>query len=84
MRSRSRALFGLICLLIALTGVGNLFRHRLTYLNYKGFEVFAPFAIVVGCLGMAIAIWKPTFFADSREKQEHQPISPTHGRRKRK
>jgi len=83
-RAVSRAVFGLICALIFLTGIGNLLRHRLDYLNYKGFAVFSPFAILVGGLGLAVAISKPQLFIKSDEKHETSSISPTHGRRKRR
>jgi hypothetical protein len=62
----NRVLFGLICLIVVLTGAGNLLQGRLGYQNYKGFSVFAPFAILVGALGLVIAILRPAFFASEK------------------
>jgi hypothetical protein len=79
-----RVLFGLVCVLIVLTGLGNLLNRRLEYQNYKGFAVFAPFAILIGCLGLTLVILRPRFFVDSEKKPDHHSTSPSHRQRKRR
>jgi hypothetical protein len=44
-----------VCVTIILLGAGNLLNGRLGYFNYKGFYVFAPFAIFAGLLGSIAA-----------------------------
>ena len=86
-RTINRIVFAVICLLIILTGAGNLFQGRLEYHNYKGFSVFAPFAILVGFLGLVLVIARPAFFSSSDKKRNRssaQPTSPTHAHRKRR
>ena len=68
----NRVVFAVICLMIVLTGAGNLLQGRLGYQNYKGFSVFAPFAILVGALGLALAVLRP--HSSSRETK---PIAET-------
>jgi hypothetical protein len=82
-----RVVFAVICLLIVLTGAGNLLKGHLDYRNYKGFYVFAPFAVLVGCLGLVLAIWRPKLFADQAKRRGRvgtRPTGPSHRSRKRR
>ncbi len=83
----NRVVFAVICLMIVLTGAGNLLQGRLDYQNYKGFSVFAPFAVLVGTLGLVLAILRPAFF-EPRDKNHSRSTNrhtgPTHSHRKRR
>jgi hypothetical protein len=77
--------FAVICLMIVLTGGGNLLQGRLGYQNYKGFSVFAPFAILVGALGLALAVLRLAFFEPrdkTHSRNTNRPTGPTHSHRK--
>jgi|ERR1035441_2717026 hypothetical protein len=51
----ARIVLAIFSAAIILIGVGNLLNGRLEYLNYKGFYVFAPYAILAGLLGLIAA-----------------------------
>jgi hypothetical protein len=81
----NRLIFALICLMITLTGAGNLLHGRMDYQNYKGFPAFAPFAILLGALGLVAVIWRPATFTPDPKKNHRspdKPPSPTHSHRK--
>jgi hypothetical protein len=63
----NRIIFALICLLIILTGLSALTTGHLDYLNWRGIIVFAPFAIIVGSLGLTVAAFKPQFFQSTKK-----------------
>jgi hypothetical protein len=44
----------MLSLLIIGIGVATLAKGRLGYINYHGLTVYAPFAIVVGLLGLLV------------------------------
>jgi hypothetical protein len=82
-----RVVFAVICLMVVLTGAGNMVQGRMDYQNYKGFSVFAPFGILVGALGLILAIWRPAFFAPAQKdhhRDANRPDSPKHSQRKRR
>ena len=82
-----RVIFAVICLLIVLTGAGNLLKGHPDYRSYKGLYVFAPFAVLVDCLGLVLTIWRPKFFADQAKKRGRagrRPTRSSHGSRKRR
>jgi hypothetical protein len=79
-----RILIAIICIVIILIGVGNLLNGRLEYRNYKGFFVFAPFAILVGALGL-VAVFRlksPSSSAKKRGRIRGWPTQRTRDHRK--
>jgi hypothetical protein len=65
-----RIAFSLGCFLILLLGVGTLLQGNMGYRNWWGGVVFAPFAILIGVLGLFIVGFKPKLFSgtDTRTK----------------
>ena len=64
-----RAFLALISLLIVMLGVGTLFHGEIEYHNWWGGIVFAPFAIVIGSLGLLIAAFRPNVFLETSKKK---------------
>jgi uncharacterized membrane protein len=64
-----RAFLALISFLIVMLGVGTLFRGKIEYYNWWGGIVFAPFAIVIGSLGLLIAAFRPNVFLETAKKK---------------
>ena len=57
-RTRDRIAFGFVGLLIACDGLITLLAGRMHYPNHWGAPVFAPFALVIGVIAIAVAIVK--------------------------
>jgi uncharacterized membrane protein len=57
-----RTILALISFLIVMLGAATLFHSRIEYYNRWGGIVFAPFAIIIGSLGLVIAAFKPEIF----------------------
>ncbi|MDT7812260.1 MAG: hypothetical protein QOJ42_2176 [Acidobacteriaceae bacterium] len=64
-----RAFLALISFLIVMLGVGTLFHGKIEYYNWWGGIVFAPFAIVIGSLGLLIAAFRPNVFLETAKKK---------------
>jgi hypothetical protein len=79
-----RILIAIICVAIILIGVGNLLNGRLEYRNYKGLHVFAPFAILVGSLGLIAALRPKSASAEAKKGRRIRgwPTGRTHDHRK--
>jgi hypothetical protein len=56
-------------LVIVLFGVATLFNEKLTYYNSWSGIVFAPIAIIIGALGLIIAIFKSKVLAQPPKKK---------------
>ena len=48
----------LVCLVAMGMGLETVRRGGLTYRNYEGLSVFAPFAILIGAVGLYVVLWK--------------------------
>jgi hypothetical protein len=55
---KTRAFFGVLALILLSLGVGSLLRKQLVYRNFWDGPVFAPYAILLGVLVMAVAIFQ--------------------------
>jgi hypothetical protein len=64
-----RTLLALISFLIVMLGVATLFQGKIEYYNWWGGIVFAPFAIMIGFLGLVIAAFKPKIFVETAKKK---------------
>jgi hypothetical protein len=73
----ARIAVGLGCFLILMLGMGTLFQGNVGYRNWWGGVVFAPFAILVGGLGLFIAGFKPKFFSGPDKKKSRIRGWPT-------
>jgi hypothetical protein len=73
----ARIAVALICLLILVLGVGTLFQGNIGYRNWWGGVVFAPFAIIVGGLGLFVAGFRPKFFSSTAKKKSRIRGWPT-------
>jgi hypothetical protein len=73
----ARIAVGLICLLILMFGVGTLLQGNIGFRNWWGGVVFAPFAIIVGGLGLFIAGFRPEFFSGTTKKKSRIRGWPT-------
>jgi hypothetical protein len=49
-------------------GVGTLFQGHMGYRNWWGGIVFAPFAILIGGLGLFAVVFKPRAFSETKKK----------------
>ena len=63
----TRIIFALVCLLIILKGLSALANGHLVYQNWRGFIVFAPFAIIIGSLGLTVVAFKPQIFQSTKK-----------------
>ncbi len=63
-----RAVVAAISLLLIALGVGTLLNCSLSYKNYWGGLVFAPFAILVGGLLLVVVIFKWHDFSETKSK----------------
>ena len=66
---RGRVLLALVSLTILALGSGTLVRGGLHYQNWWGGTMFAPFAIVIGGLGLFIAAFAPKAFAEKATRR---------------
>ncbi len=64
-----RTILALISFLVVMLGTATLFHGKLEYYNWWGGMIFAPFAIVIGSLGLAIAVSKPNVFEETAKKK---------------
>ena len=64
-----RTIIATISLVIVLFGVATLFNEKLTYYNSWSGIVFAPIAIIIGALGLIIAIFKSKVLAQPPKKK---------------
>jgi hypothetical protein len=64
-----RTFLALISFVIVMLGVGTLFHGKIEYYNWWGGIVFAPFAIVIGSLGLFIAAFRPNVFLETAKKK---------------
>jgi len=64
-----RTILALISFLIVMLGAATLFHGKLEYYNWWGGIIFAPFAIIIGSLGLAIAAFKPKIFLETAKKK---------------
>jgi hypothetical protein len=64
-----RVVLALISFLIVVLGAATLFHGKLEYYNWWGGITFAPFAIIVGSLGLVIAAFKPRVFEETGKKK---------------
>jgi uncharacterized membrane protein len=64
-----RTILALISFLIVMLGAATLFHGKLEYYNWWGGMIFAPFAIVIGSLGFAIAVFKPNVLEETAKKK---------------
>jgi uncharacterized membrane protein len=64
-----RTILALISFLIVMLGAATLFHGKLEYYNWWGGMIFAPFAIVIGSLGFAIAVLKPNVPEETARKK---------------
>ena len=55
---KMRVFFGVVALMLLSLGVGSLLRKQLVYRNFWDGPVFAPYAILLGVLVMAVAIFQ--------------------------
>ena len=63
-----RIAFALVCFLILTLGVGTLFQGNIGYRNWWGGVVFAPFAVLIGALGLFVAGVRPRLFSGTDTK----------------
>src|SRR5271170_2371485 len=68
-----RIALAVVCIVILLLGVGTFFQGNIGYRNWWGGVVFAPFAIIVGGLGLFVAGFRPKFFSGTSEEEEPYP-----------
>jgi hypothetical protein len=68
----SRVAFALFCFLIFMFGVSTLFQGNMGYRNWWGGVVFAPFAILIGVLGLFIAEFRPKLFSGTDTKTKRR------------
>jgi hypothetical protein len=54
---------------IVMLGAATLFHGKLEYYNWWGGIIFAPFAIIIGSLGLVIAAFKPKVFEETVKKK---------------
>ncbi len=73
----ARIAMAVICFVILVLGVGTLFQGNIGYRNWWGGVVFAPFATIVGGLGLFIAGFRPKFFSDTAKKKSRIRGWPT-------
>jgi hypothetical protein len=64
-----RVIIALISLVIVMFGAATFFHGGIDYPNSWGGVVFAPFAIVIGSLGLIVATLKPKVFAQTPKKK---------------
>jgi hypothetical protein len=64
-----RTILALISFLIVMLGAATLFHGKLEYYNWWGGIIFAPFAIIIGSLGLVIAAFKPKVFEETAERK---------------
>lgn len=64
-----RTILALISFFIVMLGAATLFHGKLEYYNWWGGIIFAPFAIIIGSLGLVIAAFKPTVFEETVKKK---------------
>ena len=64
-----RTILASISLLIIMLGIATLLHGKIEYSNWWGGIVFAPFAIIIGSLGLLIAAFKPTVFLQTEKKK---------------
>ena len=64
-----RTILALISCSIVMLGAATLFHGKLEYYNWWGGIIFAPFAIIIGSLGLVIAAFKPKVFEETAKKQ---------------
>jgi uncharacterized membrane protein len=64
-----RTILALISFLIVMLGAATLFHGKLEYYNWWGGIIFAPFAIIIGSLGLVIAAFKPNVFEETARKK---------------
>jgi intracellular septation protein A len=64
-----RTILALISFLIVMLGAATLFHGKLEYYNWWAGIIFAPFAIMIGSLGLVIAAFKPTVFEETAKKK---------------
>jgi hypothetical protein len=64
-----RTILALISFLIVMLGAATLFHGKIEYYNWWSGIVFAPFAIIIGSLGLAIAALKPKIVLETTKKK---------------
>jgi uncharacterized membrane protein YfcA len=64
-----RTILAVISLLIVMLGAASLLHGKTDYYNWWGGVVFAPFAIIIGSLGLVIAAFKPKVFLEAPKKK---------------
>jgi len=72
-----RIALAVVCIVILLLGVGTFFQGNIGYRNWWGGVVFAPFAIIVGGLGLFVAGFRPKFFSGTAKKRSRIRGWPT-------
>jgi len=85
-----RLIFGVVSSGVLLFGLAALERGQASYRNFWGGEVGAVPAIVIGALGLGIAILRPRFFRSprgtrrdrARKPKKVHPVSPIDDDRK--
>jgi hypothetical protein len=73
----ARIAMAFVCLLILILGAATLFQGNIGYRNWWGGVVFAPFAIIVGGLGLFIAGFRPKFFSGTAKEKSRIRGWPT-------
>jgi hypothetical protein len=64
-----RTILALISFFIVMLGGATLFHGKLEYYNWWGGIIFAPFAIIVGSLGLGVAAFKPGVFEETAKRK---------------
>jgi hypothetical protein len=64
-----RIVLALLSLVIVIFGVASFFNGGTAYFNSRAGIVFAPVAIIIGVLGLIVAVCKPFVFANPPKKK---------------
>ncbi|HEX9199179.1 MAG TPA: hypothetical protein VF865_06445 [Acidobacteriaceae bacterium] len=69
-----RLVFGVICLTLFAAGLGDLLFGQHGSQTPSGLSALAPFAVVIGALGLAAAVWRSEFFVPVEKKLDWADI----------